>query len=82
VTKQEQTALNMVKFIQAKTLRLLENFNDLKLDDSVDECERLHEQAEQLGSRLERTLNEGKENQETTKRPCQQRLRCTSASSR
>jgi len=66
VTKQEQTALNMAKFIQAQTLLLLEKLNDLNLDDSADECERLHEQSEQLRSRLERTLNGGKENQETT----------------
>ena len=66
MTKQEQSALNMAKFIQAQTLLLLEKLNDLNLDNSANECERLHEQAEQLRSRLERTLGEGKENQETT----------------
>lgn len=65
MTKQEQSALNMAKFIQAQTLLLLEKLNDFDLDENADECERLHEQAEQLRNRLERTLSEDKNNQET-----------------
>lgn len=32
MTKQEKTALNMAKFIQAQTLLLLEKLNELNLD--------------------------------------------------
>jgi hypothetical protein len=41
MTKQEKTALNMAKFIQAQTLLLLEKLNELNLDERADECERL-----------------------------------------
>lgn len=48
MTKQQKTALNMAKFIQAQTLLLLEKLNELDLDAEADMCERLHEDAEQL----------------------------------
>ncbi|HHA1917676.1 TPA: Rop family plasmid primer RNA-binding protein [Enterobacter asburiae] len=48
MTKQQKTALNMAKFIQAQTLLLLEKLNELDLDAEADICERLHENAEQL----------------------------------
>ncbi|MDE4632688.1 Rop family plasmid primer RNA-binding protein, partial [Klebsiella pneumoniae] len=48
MTKQQNTALNMAKFIQAQTLLLLEKLNELDLDTEADMCERLHEDAEQL----------------------------------
>ncbi|MEG6302944.1 Rop family plasmid primer RNA-binding protein, partial [Enterobacter hormaechei] len=48
MTKQQKTALNMAKFIQAQTLLLLEKLNELDLDTEADMCERLHEDAEQL----------------------------------
>lgn len=48
MTKQQKTALNMIKFIQAQSLLLLEKLNDLELDTEADLCEKLHEDAEQL----------------------------------
>ncbi|MDE4632690.1 Rop family plasmid primer RNA-binding protein, partial [Klebsiella pneumoniae] len=48
MTKQQNTALNMAKVIQAQTLLLLEKLNELDLDTEADMCERLHEDAEQL----------------------------------
>lgn len=48
MTKQEKTALNMAKFIQAQTLLLLEKLNELNLDEMANQCERLHELSEQL----------------------------------
>lgn len=48
MTKQQQTALNMAKFIQAQSLLLLEKLNELDLDDEADMCEKLHEDAERL----------------------------------
>ncbi|MNH03481.1 Regulatory protein rop [compost metagenome] len=44
MTKQEQTALNMAKFIQGQSLLLLEKLNEL--DREADMCEKLHEDAE------------------------------------
>jgi len=48
LTKQQQTALNMSKFIQAQTLLLLDKLNELDLDAEADLCEKLHEDAERL----------------------------------
>ena len=48
ITKRQQTALNMAKFIQAQSLLLLEKLNELDLDTEADLCEKLHEDAEQL----------------------------------
>jgi len=48
MTKQQKTALNMAKFIQAQSLLLLEKLNELDLDDEADMCEKLHEGAERL----------------------------------
>ena len=48
MTKQQKTALNMAKFIQAQILLLLEKLNELDLDDEADMCEKLHEDAERL----------------------------------
>jgi len=48
MTKQQKTALNIAKFIQAQSLLLLEKLNELDLDDEADMCEKLHEDAERL----------------------------------
>lgn len=48
MTKQQQTALNMAKFIQNQSLLLLEKLNELDLDDEADICEKIHEDAERL----------------------------------
>lgn len=48
MTKQQKTALNMAKFIQAQSLLLLEKLNEMDLDAEADLCEKLHEDAEQL----------------------------------
>ena len=48
MTKQQKTALNMAKFIQAQSLLLLEKLNELALDTEADLCEELHEDAECL----------------------------------
>lgn len=48
MTKQQRTALNMAKFIQAQSLLLLEKLNELDLDTEADLCEKLYEDAEQL----------------------------------
>jgi len=48
MTKQQKTALNMAKFIQAQSLLLLEKLNELNLDDEADMCEKLHEDAERF----------------------------------
>ena len=48
MTKQQQTALNMAKFIQNQSLLLLEKLNELDLDDEADIFEKLHEDAEYL----------------------------------
>ncbi|MRT44228.1 Rop family plasmid primer RNA-binding protein [Enterobacteriaceae bacterium RIT702] len=52
MTKQQKTALNMAKFIQAQSLLLLEKLNELGLDDEADMCEKLHEDAERLHDAL------------------------------
>jgi len=57
MTKQEKTALNMVKFIQGQSLLLLEKLNELNLDLEADMCEKLHEDAEMLCRTLSVRLN-------------------------
>ncbi|MGE1724781.1 Rop family plasmid primer RNA-binding protein [Enterobacter hormaechei] len=48
MNKQQKTAVNMAKFIQAQSLLLLDRLNDLDLDHEADFCEKLHEDAERL----------------------------------
>lgn len=57
ITKQQKTALNMAKFIQAQSLLLLEKLNELDLDAEADMCEKLHEDAEILCRTLSVQLN-------------------------
>jgi len=57
ITKQQKTALNMAKFIQAQSLLLLEKLNELDLDAEADMCEKLHEDAEMLCRTLSVQLN-------------------------
>ncbi|WP_074168150.1 Rop family plasmid primer RNA-binding protein [Candidatus Arsenophonus triatominarum] len=57
MTKQELTALNMAGFIKSQTLILLDKLNQLNLDDCADECEDLHDMAEELYFNLKRTLD-------------------------
>lgn len=58
MTRQEKTALNMAKFIQAQTLLLLEKLNELNLDKIADQCERLHELSEQLHDDLRKGVGQ------------------------
>ncbi|MNC01595.1 Regulatory protein rop [compost metagenome] len=48
MTKQQQTVLNMAKFIQVQSLLLLDKLNAIDLDAEADLCEKLHEDAEHL----------------------------------
>ena len=48
MTKQQRTALNMAKFIQAQSLLLLEKLNELDADEQADICESLHDHADEL----------------------------------
>lgn len=57
ITKQQKTALNMAKFIQAQSLLLLEKLNELDLDAEADMCEKLYEDAEMLCRTLSVQLN-------------------------
>ncbi|MFC6124765.1 Rop family plasmid primer RNA-binding protein [Citrobacter bitternis] len=57
MTRQENTALNMAKFIQGQLLLLLEKLNELNLDMGADMCEQLHEDAEMLRRTLSVRLN-------------------------
>ncbi|AVZ84298.1 Rop family plasmid primer RNA-binding protein (plasmid) [Edwardsiella ictaluri] len=54
--KQEATAINMAKFIKAQLLILLEKLNELDLDERANECEQLHDLAEQLHRHLREQL--------------------------
>ncbi|MEB7493554.1 Rop family plasmid primer RNA-binding protein, partial [Klebsiella pneumoniae] len=56
--KQQKTAVNMAKFIQAQSLLLLDRLNDLDLDHEADFCEKLHEDAEHLFRTLSSRLDE------------------------
>lgn len=58
MTKQEKTALDMAKFIQAQTLLLLEKRNELNLDEMANQCERLHEPSEQRHDELTKEVQE------------------------
>lgn len=58
MTKQEKTALNMVKFIKNQSLLLLEKLNELDMDTPADMCERLHEDAETLWQVMRDKLGE------------------------
>ncbi|MBJ2606364.1 Rop family plasmid primer RNA-binding protein, partial [Salmonella enterica subsp. enterica serovar Typhimurium] len=48
MNKQQQTALNMARFIKSQTLTLLEKLNELDADEQADICESLHEHADEL----------------------------------
>ncbi len=48
VNKQQQTALNMARFIKSQSLTLLEKLDALDADEQAAICERLHELAEEL----------------------------------
>ena len=48
VNKQQQTALNMARFIKSQSLTLLEKLDALDADEQATLCERLHELAEEL----------------------------------
>ena len=52
MNRQESAALNMAKFIRTQTRLLLEKIDQLDLDDEATECEKLHEQAENLYQKL------------------------------
>ncbi|MEB7493564.1 Rop family plasmid primer RNA-binding protein, partial [Klebsiella pneumoniae] len=56
--KQQKTAVNMAKFIQAQSLLLLDRLNDLDLDHEADFCEKLHDDAEHLFRTLSSRLDE------------------------
>ncbi|WP_411904907.1 Rop family plasmid primer RNA-binding protein [Salmonella enterica] len=45
---QENTSLNMARFISSQTLTLLEKLNDLDADEQADICESLHDHADEL----------------------------------
>jgi len=48
LNKQQQTAVDMAKFIQGQSLLLLEKLNELDLDAEAELCEKLHEDAEKI----------------------------------
>ncbi|EET4969238.1 Rop family plasmid primer RNA-binding protein (plasmid) [Escherichia coli] len=50
MNKQQQTALNMARFIKSQSLTLLEK---LDADEQAAMCERLHELAEELGNSIQ-----------------------------
>ena len=52
MNKQQRSAVNMAKFIQAQSLLLLEKLNELDCDNEAGLCEKLHEDAEILYRRL------------------------------
>lgn len=47
MNKQQQTALNMAKFIKSQSLTLLEKLDSLDADAQAAMCEKLHELAEE-----------------------------------
>lgn len=57
MNKQETTALNMAKFIRSQTLLLLEKLDALNADDAAADCEKLHDQAEELYQKLHDKFN-------------------------
>lgn len=52
MTKEQQTALNMSKFLWSQSLLLLEKLSVMGLDDEADLCEKLHEDVDQLYHRM------------------------------
>ncbi len=48
MTKHENTAHNLARFIRSQTLTLLEKLNDLDADEQADICEALHAHADEL----------------------------------
>ncbi|HHV2661676.1 TPA: Rop family plasmid primer RNA-binding protein [Escherichia coli] len=50
MNKQQQTALNMARFIKSQSLTLLEK---LDADEQITMCERLHELAEELQNSIQ-----------------------------
>ena len=56
MTRQEQTVMNMARFIKNHTLILLEKLNDLDLDSFATDCEELNDIAEKLYIKLKHTL--------------------------
>ena len=53
MNKQQQTALNMARFIKSQSLTLLEKLDALDADEQATLCERLHELAEELCNRVQ-----------------------------
>lgn len=52
MNKQQQTALNMARFIKSQSLTLLEKLDALDADEQA-MCERLHELAEELQNSIQ-----------------------------
>ena len=53
MNKQQQTALNMARFIKSQSLTLLEKLDAQDTDEQVAMCERLHELAEELQNSIQ-----------------------------
>lgn len=53
MNKQQQTALNMARFIKSQSLTLLEKLDALDADEQAIMCERLHELAEELQNSIQ-----------------------------
>ncbi|EFK1697695.1 Rop family plasmid primer RNA-binding protein [Escherichia coli] len=54
MNKQQQTALNMARFIKSQSLcQLLEKLDALDADEQAAMCERLHELAEELQNSIQ-----------------------------
>ena len=53
MNKQQQTALNMGRFIKSQSLTLLEKLDALDADEQATMCERLHELAEELQNSIQ-----------------------------
>jgi len=56
MTRQEQTVMNMARFIKNHTLTLLEKLNNLDLDSFATDCEELNDIPEKLYIKLKHTL--------------------------
>lgn len=56
MTRQEQTVMNMARFIKNHTLTLLEKLNNIDLDSCATDCEELNDIAEKLYIKLKHTL--------------------------
>ncbi|HAD6271430.1 TPA_asm: Rop family plasmid primer RNA-binding protein [Salmonella enterica subsp. enterica serovar Typhi str. CT18] len=53
MNKQQQTALNMARFIKSQSLALLEKLDALDADEQAAMCERLHELQNSIQVRFE-----------------------------